>query len=74
MTEYRILEMLKDIKGLLTNHKDNDKWLDMTQASNYTNLSKSTLRRYVKDNRLNASKKLGKVLFKKSELESLLNG
>tara|TARA_Y100000593_G_scaffold91856_1_gene181764 strand:+ start:2908 stop:3132 length:225 start_codon:yes stop_codon:yes gene_type:complete len=74
MTEYRILEMLKDIKGLLTNRKDNDKWLDMNQASNYTNLSKSTLRRYVKDNRLNASKKLGKVLFKKSELESFLNG
>ena len=73
MTEYRIIEMLKDIKNLITNKSKDDKWLDINQASNYTNLSKSTIRRYVKMNKLKASNKLGKTLFRKSELENFLD-
>jgi len=73
MTEYRIMEMLKDIKNLITNKSKDDKWLDINQASNYTNLSKSTIRRYVKMNKLKASNKLGKTLFRKSELENFLD-
>ena len=73
MTEYRIMEMLKDIKNLITNKSKEDKWLDINQASNYTNLSKSTIRRYVKMNKLKASNKLGKTLFRKSELENFLD-
>tara|TARA_Y100000593_G_scaffold94525_1_gene194021 strand:- start:1180 stop:1401 length:222 start_codon:yes stop_codon:yes gene_type:complete len=72
--EYRILELLKDIKNDINNKPKEDKWLDITQASNYTNLSKSTLRRYIKDGKLKASNKLGKTLFKQSELENWLNG
>ena len=45
MTEYRIMEMLKDIKNLITNKSKEDKWLDINQACEYTNLSKSTIRR-----------------------------
>ena len=71
--EYRILELLKDIKNDINNKPKEDKWLDISQASNYTNLSKSTIRRYVKMNKLKASSKLGKTLFRKSELESFLD-
>ena len=71
--EYRIIELLKDIKSLITNQPKEDKWLDIHQASNYTNLSKSTLRRYVKDSKIKASNKLCKTLFRKSELESFLD-
>jgi len=71
--EYRILELLKDIKNDINNKPKEDKWLDISQASNYTNLSKSTLRRYIKDRKLKASSKLGKTLFRKSELESFLD-
>ena len=38
--EYRILELLKDIKNDLNRQPKEDKWLDISQASNYTNLSK----------------------------------
>ena len=73
MTEYRIIEMLKDIKNLITNKSKEDKWLDINQASNYTNLSKSTIRRYVKNGKLKASNNLGKTLFRKTELENFLD-
>ena len=74
MTEYRIIEMLKDIKSLIAGKETNDKWLDINEASKYTSLSKVTLRRNVASGKLNASNKLGKTLFKQSELESWLNG
>ena len=74
MTEYRIMEMLKDIKGLILGKEKSDKWLDISEASKYTSLSKVTLRRNVASGKLNASNKLGKTLFKQSELESWLNG
>ena len=31
MTEYRIMEMLKDIKNLITNKSKEDKWLDICE-------------------------------------------
>ena len=71
--EYRIIELLKDIKGLITKQPKEDKWLDLNQASNYTNLSKSTLRRYIKDGKVKASNNLGKTLLRKSELENFLD-
>ena len=74
MTEYRIMEMLKDIKGLILGKEKIDKWLDISEASKYTSLSKATLRRNVASGKLKASNKLGKTLFKKSELEAWLNG
>tara|TARA_R100000655_G_C2999072_1_gene194036 strand:- start:3630 stop:3857 length:228 start_codon:yes stop_codon:yes gene_type:complete len=75
MTEaYRIVELLKELKSIIIGNKQEDNWLDIKQASKYCAVSTATLRRNVKANRLQASNKLGKMLFKKSELESWLNG
>ena len=72
--EYRILELLKDIKGLIINQPKEDKWMDINEASKYCSVHPSTLRRNLASNQLKASKKLGKTLFKQSELEAWLNG
>ena len=34
--EYRIVELLKEIKGMLTGNKPNDKYLDVKDASEYS--------------------------------------
>ncbi len=72
--EYRIVELLKEIKGLLVGQEKKDKWVDIKEASEYCSVSSQTLRRNVDSKRLKASKKLGKMLFKKSDLEQWLNG
>ena len=71
--EYRIVELLKEIKSLITGNKD-DKWMDINEASKYCSCHPSTLRRNVASGQLSASNKLGKHLFKQSDLESWLNG
>ena len=73
MTEYRIVELLKEIKGLLVGQSKDDKWIDVNEASKYTSVSKTTLRRNIDEGSLKASKKLGKVLFKQSDIEEWLN-
>ena len=74
MTEYRIVELLQEIKGLIIGKPKSDKWLDINKASEYVSVSPSTLRRNVKEGKLLASNRLGKLLFKESELEQWLNG
>ena len=71
--EYRIVELLKEIKSLITGNKD-DKWMDINEASKYCSCHPSTLRRNVASGQLSYSNKLGKSLFKQSDLESWLNG
>ena len=71
--EYRIVELLKEIKGLIVGQEKQDKWMDIKQASEYCSVSPTTIRRYVKQRKLNASSKLGKMLFKESDLEQWLN-
>ena len=71
--EYRIIELLKEIKGMLTNNPNKD-WMDINQASKYTNISPSTLRRNVRSGSLKASRRTGKLLFKQFELERWLTG
>ena len=71
--ELRVIELLKEIKSMLTGNT-NDKWLDINQASEYCSVHPSTLRRNVANGSLKASDKLGKKLFKQSELENWLNG
>tara|TARA_Y100001934_G_C11966287_1_gene591899 strand:- start:402 stop:620 length:219 start_codon:yes stop_codon:yes gene_type:complete len=71
--ELRVIELLKEIKSMLTGNT-NDKWLDINQASEYCSVHPSTLRRNVANGSLKASDKLGKKLFKQSELEVWLNG
>ena len=41
--EYRVVELLKEIKSLITNKPKPEKWLDLSQAADYTNCSKTTL-------------------------------
>jgi len=71
--EVRIIELLKEIKGLITGNGD-DKWMDINEASKYCSVHPSTLRRNVASGQLSASNKLAKSLFKQSDLESWLNG
>ena len=73
MNDYRTIELLKELKALIIGQPKKDKWIDINEASEYTSVSSSTLRRNIKDGKLKASKKLGKILFKKSDLESWLN-
>ena len=72
--EYRIVELLKEIKSLITNKPKPEKWLDLSQAADYTNCSKTTLRRNIKNGSLSASNTTGKYLILRSSLESWLNG
>ena len=51
-----------------------DRWLNIKEASEYSNLSPATLRRNIKSNKLKASNRLGKTLLKTSEIEAFLNG
>ena len=62
-------EILKNIK------KDRpDEWLNISQAAQYAKLSEQTIRRYVKLGSLKVSKKTGRLLFQKSNLDRWLNG
>jgi len=71
--EYRIVELLKEIKSLITGNKQN-KWMDINEASKYVACHPSTLRRNIASGQLKASNKLGKTLVKQSSLEVWLNG
>jgi len=71
--DFAILEYLNEIKSLITG-KQNDKWLSISEVANYSNLSKTTLTRYVKRGELKASAKTGKLLFKRSDVDRWLNG
>ena len=70
--ELRVIELLKEIKSMLTG-TTTAKWLDINQASEYCSVHPSTLRRNISNGSLKASEKLGKKLFKQSELEKWLS-
>ena len=72
--EYRVIELLQELKSIMLGSKKDDSWMDINKASKYCDVSSATLRRNVESNRLKASKQTGKMLFKKSELEEWLNG
>ena len=72
--EYRVIELLQEIKSLLTEKPIKENWIGVQEASKYCGVSTATLRRNVNANKLSASTRTGKLLFKKSELENWLNG
>ena len=74
MDSYRLIELLKEIKSLLTKKPKPDKWLDIAAAADYCSVSRSTLRRHISQGSLSASNNTGKTLFKLSNLEQWLNG
>ena len=72
--EYKIVELLKEIKSMIQGKKSEDGWMDIKKTSDYTAVSRSTIRRAVQNGSLKASKTTGKLLFKVSDVERWLNG
>jgi|TARA_Y100000031_G_scaffold150069_1_gene188840 excisionase family DNA binding protein len=72
--EYKIVELLKEIKSMIQGKKSEDRWMDIKKTSDYTAVSRSTIRRAVQNGSLKASNTTGKLLFKVSDVERWLNG
>ncbi|SVE56003.1 uncharacterized protein METZ01_LOCUS508857 [marine metagenome] len=70
----RILELLREIKDLIQGKEKSNRWMDIKNASDYTAVSRSTIRRAVQNGSLKASNTTGKLLFKVSDVERWLNG
>ncbi|MBT4734248.1 MAG: helix-turn-helix domain-containing protein [Candidatus Marinimicrobia bacterium] len=66
-----LIERLDRIEKKIDN-KPSDRYLDIIEASAYTSLSVSTLRRYISRGELKCSRKLGKILFKASDIDRWL--
>jgi len=77
MLIYRELEAIKyeinELKKLLETNGMSDKWMSLSEAQDYTGLSQSTLRRLIAKWQLRASRQVGKVLLKRSEIDKFLN-
>lgn len=69
--EFTILEEIKDLKKLIQN-KLADRWITIREASEYSGLSNSTLRRAIKKGELKSSKQTGKLMFKRSWIDNFL--
>ena len=66
-------EMFSEILKAINRDRP-DEWFNISQAAQYAKLSEQTIRRYVRSGSLKASKKTGRLLFKKSNLDRWLNG
>ena len=69
----QIINLLHEIKMELKNNKNNI-WMDIKKVCEVTTLSASTVRRAVNRGKLKCSKKLGKLLFKESDVKRWING
>jgi len=68
-----IIKRLDKIETLLKN-RTKDKWLNLMQACDYSQLSASSLRRATISGTLKVSKVAGKLLFRKQWLDKWLKG
>ena len=68
-----VLERLDRIEKKIDGNLSN-RYFDIIEASSYTSLSVSTLRRYILKGELKCSRKLGKILFKESDIDRWLKG
>ncbi len=68
-----IIERLDRIEKKLDGNLSN-RYFDIIEASAYTSLSVSTLRRYILKGELKCSRKLGKILFKESDIDRWIQG
>ena len=68
-----ITEMFGEILKYIKRDRP-DEWLNISQAAQYAKLSEQTIRRYSKFGSLKVSKKTGRLLFQKSNLDRWLNG
>ena len=69
--EIRIIEMLEEIRNILTK-TNKDKWCKIDELCEYSSVSQSTIRRAVKRGVLKASTSTGRLLFKKSDVDKWL--
>ena len=72
--EFRIIEKLNEILTILQGKAVEDKYMDISQVSDYSALSKTKIRSGCADGSLKYSRQHGKHLFKKSDVERWLNG
>ena len=72
--EFRVIEKLNEILLILKGKAVPDGWMDIGQVSEYSSMSKSSVRRSCQDGRLRYSDKHGKFLFRKSDVERWLTG
>ena len=68
--EIRIIEKLNEILGLLKGKALPDGWMDIGQVSEYSSMSRSSIRRSCSIGTLKHSDQHGKFLFRKSDVES----
>ena len=68
-----IIERLDRIEKKI-DRKVSNRYLDINKVSDFTSLSVSTIRRAVQKGELNCSRKLGKLLFKETDIRRWLNG
>jgi|TARA_B100001964_G_C14227380_1_gene598323 excisionase family DNA binding protein len=71
--QHAIMERLDRIEKKLDVNPSN-RYFDIIEASAYTSLSVSTLRRYIYKGELKCSKRLGKILLKESDIDRWLKG
>ena len=71
--DYEVIELLNDIKSLILG-KEGKKWMNISEVSNYTSMSSSTIRRAIKKGVLKVSRSTGKLLFKTEWVDRWLNG
>ena len=66
-------EMFREILKAIKRDRP-DEWLNISQAAQWVKLAPVTVRRYVRVGSLKVSKKTGRLLFQKSNLDRWLNG
>ena len=71
--ELRVIEKLNQILSILQGKQPKDGWMDLTAVSEYSSMSKNSIRNACKLGTLKYSDKFGKFLFKKSDVERWLN-
>ena len=67
------INIIKDIKKIINSfNNNNDNWMTLKEACEFSRLSRATLFRAISQGRLKTSKNTGKLLFKKKWLNSFL--
>lgn len=63
----------KEIKRIVINDYGNQKWLSLTDASRYTNLSRATIRKNIEKGKIKCSRSVGKIMIRRDELDRFLS-
>ena len=73
MLHHKLSEIHSLLKKIYS-EKNLDPWMTIKEACEYSRLSEPTLRRNLRAGFLKVSKRTGRLLFKKSEIEKWLGG